>query len=208
MTRSPADLYATTRVAGLVPCAGVSERMGSDKALLDAGGVTFVARVVTALKEGGCDPVFVVVPDAGGRAAEEARAAGAQVLVNLEPGEGPITSLRIGLLVLGATVDAVALCPVDHPLVRADTVRALVDGFERERSALVLPVHHERHGHPTLFSWRLFDELADPRLQGGARTVVHRHLDEALLVTVDDAGIVTDIDTPAEYLDAMGRGGS
>lgn len=208
MRPSAADHDHTARVAGLVPCAGSSERMGTDKALLDAGGVTFVARVVTALKEGGCDPVFVVVPDAGGRIADAARAAGAQVLVNLEPGDGPITSLRIGLLVLGGTVDAVAFCPVDHALVRADTVHALLDGFERERPELVLPVHEGRHGHPTLFSWRLFDELADPRLLGGARTVVHKHLDEALLVPVVDAGVVTDIDTPADYLRALGRGAS
>jgi CTP:molybdopterin cytidylyltransferase MocA len=194
------------RVAGVVPCAGASERMGTEKALLDAAGATFVERVVEALRFGGCGPVFVVVSDAGSRTAEMAKRAGAQVLVNLDPGEGPITSLRIALLMLDGAADAVAFCPVDHPLVRPRTVRRLVEAFARDRPPLVLPAHGGRHGHPTLFDRSLFPELADPTLEGGARTVVHAHLDEAVLVPVDDAGTVTDIDTPDEYLRAMGGG--
>ncbi len=202
----PSEADAAPRVAGVVPCAGSSERMGTDKALLQADGVAFVARVARALRLGGCDPVLVVVADAAGRTAEEASTAGARVLENPEPGEGPITSLRIALRALEGEVDAVALCPVDHPLVRASTVRALLDAFEPERPRLVIPVYDGRRGHPTLFGRGLYEELADPRLVGGARTVVHRHLGEAVLVPVDDAGVVTDIDTPAEYLRATGRG--
>ncbi len=205
MRHSEAD-PSTPRVAGVIPCSGASVRMGTEKALLDAAGATFVARVVEALRDGGCDPVFAVVPDAGARAAEEARAAGARVLVNLEPGEGPITSLRIALLTLDASADAVAFCPVDHPLIRSETVRLLLDGFAGERRQLVIPVHEGRHGHPTLFGRALYPELSDPGLTGGARTVVHRHIDDALLVPVDDEGVVTDIDTPGDYLYAMGGG--
>ncbi len=180
--------------------------MGTEKALMDAGGATFVERVVETLRVGGCDPVFVVVTDAGGHAAAMAKRAGACVLVNLDPGEGPITSLRIALLTLDGTADAVAFCPVDHPLVRASTVRTLLDTFAGERPALVIPVHAGRRGHPTFFDRRLFTELADPALVGGARTVVHRHLEDARLVPVDDEGTIIDIDTPMEYLDAMGGG--
>lgn len=194
------------RVAGVVPCAGASERMGTEKALLDAGGATFVERVVEALRIGGCAPVFAVVTDAGGRTAQMAKRAGARVLVNLDPGDGPITSLRISLLTLGDEAEGVAFCPVDHPLVRPRTVRTLLAAFVRARPPLVLPVHSGHHGHPTLFHRRLFPELADLRLEGGARTVVHRHLEEAELVPVDDDGTITDIDTPEQYLNSMGRG--
>ncbi len=196
----------TVRVAGVVPCAGASQRMGTEKALLDAGGATFVERVVEALRIGGCAPVFVVVTDAGGRTAEMAKRAGAHVLVNLDPGDGPITSLRIALLTLDDGGEGVAFCPVDHPLVRPRTVRSLLAAFAETQPPLVVPVHAGHHGHPTLFHRGLFPELADLKLEGGARTVVHRHLEEAALVPVDDEGTITDIDTPEEYLKAMGRG--
>lgn len=186
-------------VAGIIPCAGASTRMGTSKALLDAGGRSFVAAVVGALVGGGCDPVTVVVASGQGDEARRAAAAGARVLENPDPGEGPITSLRLAVAGLDPRVDGIALCPVDHPLVQPETVAALLAAFREGDAPLVLPVHEGRHGHPTLFRRTLFAELLDPALEGGARTVVHRHLDEAGKVDVDDAGVVTDIDTPAAY---------
>jgi len=166
-----------------------------------------VARVVETLEAGGCEPVLVVVAGEGAAPiAREAEAAGAWVLVNPDPGEGPITSLRVALEAVEEATDAVAFCPVDHPLIRPGTVRTLLDAFGRDRPALLLPVLGGRHGHPTLFARSLWDELRDPQLTGGARTVVHAHLEEALVISVDDPGVLTDIDTPEQYVHALGGG--
>jgi molybdenum cofactor cytidylyltransferase len=199
------DAARRPRVAGVVPCAGASTRMGTSKALLDAGGRSFVAAVVGSLFGGGCDPVVVVVGPGQDDEARRAKAAGALVLENPDPGEGPITSLRLALAALGGDVDGVALCPVDHPLVRPETVSRLLEAFVDGDALVVLPTHRDRGGHPTLFRRSLFAELADPRLTGGARTVVHRHLAVADRLDVDDIGVVTDIDTPEAYQEAIGR---
>lgn len=187
------------KIAGVVPCAGDSARMGRPKALLDAGGRSFVSAVVGSLVAGGCDPVVVVVGE--GRADEERRAAaaGAHVLVNPEPGDGPITSLRLALASFPVGVAGLALLPVDHPLVSPETIQTLVSTFLEGDAPVVLPVHEGRRGHPVIFRDALFPELADPRLEGGARTVVHAHLDAAALVSVDDPGVLMDIDTPEAY---------
>lgn len=192
------------RVAGVVPCAGASTRMGTSKALLDAGGRSFLAAVVGSLFGGGCDPVVVVVGPGQEDERRRATAAGALVLDNPDPGEGPITSLRLALAALGEQVDGVAFCPVDHPMVRPETVAELLDAFTGGGAPVVLPVHQDRGGHPTLFRHTIFAELADPALEGGARTVVRRHLQQAIQLQVDDAGVVTDIDTPEAYRAAMG----
>lgn len=199
------DAGGRARVAGVVPCAGASTRMGTSKALLDAGGRSFVAAVVGALFGGGCDPVVVVVGPGQEDEARRARAAGAVVLENPDPGEGPITSLRLALAALGGDVEGVAFCPVDHPLVRPETVARLLEVFAAGDALLVLPTHGGRGGHPTLFRRGLFAELADRRLTGGARTVVRRHLEVAVRLDVDDIGVVTDIDTPEAYRAAVGR---
>lgn len=190
---------APTGVAGIIPAAGTSSRMGAPKALLDAGGRSFVAAAVGALMGGGCTPVVVVVGPGQHETARRARAAGAIVLENPDPGEGPITSLRLALTALGDTVGAVALLPVDHPLVRPETVALLVDAWRMEDTPLVVPVHAGKRGHPAILDRALFSRLGDPALEGGARTVVHEHLDHARLVQVDDPGVVTDIDTPEAY---------
>ena len=193
------------RVAGLIPCAGESQRMGTSKALLDAGGRSFLSAVVGALVGGGCDPVVVVVGDGQDDEERKAKAAGAVTLLNPDPGEGPITSVRLGLAALEGAAAGVALLPVDHPRVRPETVANLVERFLDSSAPLVLPVHGGARGHPALIRHPLFGELRDPRLEGGARTVVHRHLDAALLVEVDDPGVLLDIDTPEEYRAAFPR---
>lgn len=182
--------------------------MGTSKALLDAGGRSFLAAVVGALVGGGCDPVVVVVAAGQEDEARRAQAAGAQVLVNPDPGEGPVTSLRLALRALAGGVEGVAFLPVDHPLVEPETVTTLVETLLTGQAPLVLPVHEGRRGHPALFRHTVFSELLDPGLEGGARSVVHTHLEEATQVAVDDPGVILDLDTPEEYRKAFRVRGS
>lgn len=204
MKRSGASGGAVARFAGVVPSAGASVRMGRPKALLHVDGATFLERTVRTLRNGGCDPVFVVVAAGDEEAAREAAGAGARVIENPDPGEGPITSLRLALTALDDSAAGLVYLPVDHPLVRPETVRALLEAARVSGSSLALPVHEGERGHPAVFGASLFAELSDPALEGGARTVTYRHLDDALLVAVDDAGVLTDIDTPEAYEEALG----
>jgi len=193
--------------AGVVPSSGASTRMGRDKGLLEVGGRTFLRRTVEALAGGGCDPVLVVVADGEQALAEEAARTGAVVLLNPDPGEGPITSLRIALAALDGSVRGVAYLPVDHPMVRPETVTTLLEAASANEAPLTIPLFGAKRGHPAVFGKSLFVELLDPELEGGAKTVVHRHLQEALLVTVDDPGVVVDIDTPDAYEAVIAGGG-
>lgn len=190
--------------AGVIPSAGASLRMGQPKQLLRVGRQTFIERTVAALRGGGCDPVFVVVAVGDEDAARVAARAGARVLTNPDPGEGPITSLRLALAELDESVAGLVFLPVDHPLVLADTVAALLAAAGAAGAALTLPVHGSQRGHPAVFGRSLFGELTDPALEGGARTVTYRHLDAALLVEVDDPGVLADIDTPEIYETVVG----
>jgi molybdenum cofactor cytidylyltransferase len=199
-----------TDYAGVVPSAGASTRMGRDKGLLEVEGRSFLRRTVEALAAGGCDPVLVVVADGEEALAEEAARTSAVVLLNPDPGDGPITSLRIALAALDGSVRGVAYLPVDHPMVRPETVRALLEAAGAGDAPLTIPRFGSKRGHPAIFGRSLFGELLDPEIEGGAKTVVHRHLEDALLVDVDDAGVVIDIDTPGAYEAVIsdGRGGA
>ena len=174
--------------------------MGTDKALLVLDGETFLERVVKALTEGGCDPVLVVVsPDRPGVRAEATRLR-TTVIENPHPGEGPITSLRLALSHLSeAGPDAVVWLPLDFPLVASAHVARLRETAAESAAPLVLFSHRGKRGHPVLFDRSLFAELADPSLEGGARIVVHRHLEKAAVISVDDVSVVTDVDTPDAY---------
>lgn len=183
--------------------------MGQPKALLEIEGETFLHRVVRTLSEAGCAPVCAVIADSEDESsrlmAEVATAAGASVLLNPDPGEGPITSLRIALDALDDSVDGVLYLPVDHPNVRVETVVELIERSAESGARLGLPMSGGKRGHPAYFGRALFDELLDPELEGGARTIVHRHLDSACIVETEDAGVVTDIDTPEVYRAVTGE---
>jgi len=182
--------------------------MGRPKALLYIDGRTFLERVVRALRDGGCASVIVVVARGDAAVAAEAHAAGATVLENPDPGEGPITSLRLAIDTLPAAVDAIAWLPLDHALVEAADVDALLEAAARTGAPLTLPVYSGKRGHPAIFRRTLFPELIDRRLQGGARVVVHRHLEDACLLNTERENVVIDIDTPEAYQNALDRRGT
>lgn len=192
------------KIVGVVPASGASRRMGRPKAAMELAGRTFVQRAVDALRAGACHDVIVVIRRGDAAVEDAARATGAQVLVNDDPGEGPITSMRLAIKQLTDDVDAIAWLPVDFPLVDGEIVRQLRDRVAVESPPLALPVHeyfvegvrHEKRGHPAIFTRTLFAELIDPALEGGARTVVHRHLSQASVELVRDPRVVVDIDTP------------
>ena len=73
---------------------------------------------------------------------------------------------------------------------------------------MTIPTYAAKRGHPAVFGKALFVELLDPELEGGAKTVVHRHLADAELVPVEDEGVVVDIDTPASYEAVLADGPS
>ena len=187
---------------GVIPAAGSSRRMGRPKALLELGGRSFVRRAVDALAGGGCRPVYVVVQAGDEQAIAAARDAGALVLENPEPGDGPIVSLRLVLAQLADETEAIMYLPVDHALVEPDHVDRILKAARTSSAPLALPVHHGKRGHPAYFHRRLFRDLTDPGLTGGARTVVHRHLEAACLVPFDDPSVILDIDTPEAYEEA------
>lgn len=182
--------------------------MGTAKALLDAGGMTFVARLAETLRRGGCDPVVVVAPAGTGDVADEVARADARLVVNPGGEGGQIGSLRAGLKYLSGRADppgAVAFTPVDNPAVAPATVAALIAAWRASRAAcasraaIVLPRCAEQRGHPLLADMSIAHEFHERGLPEGARTVVRRDPARVIEVEVADPGTVDDIDTPERY---------
>lgn len=189
-------------IAGVVLAAGRSARMGNPKALLDFRGRPFVVAVLEALEALDLKHRVVVLGIDADRI--RARIAGHScVLVeNPDPDSGPIGSLRLALAALEPVrPTAVLVWPVDVPHVRLATVERLIETHERSGAAIVVPAFGERHGHPVIWSARLFPELAtSPAATAeGARAVRRAHASEVASVVVDDPAVIEDIDTPEDY---------
>lgn len=188
---------------GIVLAAGRSRRMGRPKPLLELGGVSFLARVVEMLRAGSCAGVWVVAgprADADARRiAAAARALDVHALHNEQADAQQIDSLRAGLRALPEEARAALVCPADCPTVSAATASALVAAFEARGAPVVLPAFEGRTGHPALFARAVWPELLSEPLPEGARSVIAAHAAALETVAVPDAGILGDVDTPADY---------
>ena len=191
-------------IRAIVLAAGASSRMGQAKAALPLGttGDTVVARVVATLLAAGLPSVAVVA----GAHIDAVRAAmprfepRARVVEHLGWAQGQLSSLLAGLAAVdGPNLEAILVTLVDVPLVRPDSVAAIVHAWRQSRAPIVRPVDGDRHGHPVIFDRAVFDDLrcADPAI--GAKAVFAAHASRRLDVPIKDDGAFVDIDTPTDY---------
>lgn len=198
-------------LAAVILAGGESRRMGTPKALLPYRGRTFLEHLweITAHPRIGVRRVVT-----GASHQEIARR------VTLPPGalvwnrgwrKGQLSSIRAALANLrAADTEAILVALVDHPLVTAGVVSALVEAFDRSRGSIVIPAWRRRRGHPVIFPARFYSELAAADADVGARAVVWAHRAEVVEVATEEEGVVLDIDDRATFnrlfpLPAQGR---
>lgn len=187
-------------IAGLVLAAGESRRMGQDKALLEYQGQPFLEVILGNLREAGVSRVVVVLGHNADRISNAVHLGDAELVVNSDYRLGQTSSLQAGLRALDLSeVAGILLCLVDHPAASADVMMALQDAFRQTGATVVIPVHHERRGHPVLISRALFKELLALDPAQGANTVIHKYRNATYSMEVDDAGVLLDIDEPGDY---------
>jgi len=176
------------KVAGLVLAAGAGTRLGAPKALLRIGDRTLAERAVGVLREGGCDPVVVVL---GAQRAEVERAI---VVANPEWETGMGSSLRAGLAALSKLEsEAVVVTLVDMPGITAEAVRRVAR--LASPGALVMAGYEGRRGHPVLFGRNHWAGIAEKAVgDSGARGYLRVH--EVEVVVCSDVASDDDIDTP------------
>lgn len=180
---------------GLLLAAGAGTRMGRPKALVvDPDGTSWLTRAATALVDGGCDEVTVVL----GAAADEARTfvpEACAVVVADDWAEGMSASLRAGLLALEHTdADAAIVTLVDLPDVTGEVVSRVLEAGAGPAS-LVRAKYDGRPGHPVVLGrehW--FGVRAAATGDAGARDYLANHA----LVEVEcgDLAHGRDVDSP------------
>jgi molybdenum cofactor cytidylyltransferase len=178
--------------------AGLARRFGADKlSARMSDGRSVGAASLAAACAAWTDVLCVVRP--GTEMARIASQAGVPVVDCPGAVDGMGLSLAAGIQ---ASADAAGwvIALADMPYVLPGTIRrvatAVADG-----GSIVAPVYRGERGHPVGFRSGLGAALAGLRGDEGARTVVSANRDRLLLLPVDDAGILRDIDRPSDLDD-------
>ena len=191
------------KIYGLVLAAGFSSRMGKLKAVLPLGGSTVLSRCIRSLVNGGASDVFVVTGHKADQVGSEAKILGMHEIYNPDFAQGMFSSVRAGVQGLPDDADAFLVLPVDIPLVRASTIRALTFAYNSEPADIIYPCFQDERGHPPLISTKLIPEILDHDGMGGLRTVLERHDHNTRELNMPDIGILYDLDTPEDYEKAL-----
>lgn len=191
-------------LAAVILSAGASSRMGRPKALLPYREGTFLEHLIAVTRHPRIGVTRVVL----GAGAEVIRAMAkldpSIVVLNAKWEQGQLSSICAGVRSLeGLDTEGMVLCPVDHPLVSARLVSELVERFDEEKKAVVLPTFKGRRGHPVIFSSALYAELLGAPADKGARVVVWAHSAEVLEVPTDEEGVVLNLNDPEMLKRAM-----
>lgn len=168
---------ADAPLAGLVLAAGAGRRFGGPKALArDPDGVAWVERAVGALRDGGCEPVVVVLGAASDDAARLVPP-GAIVTIANAWSEGVSASLRAGLDAVARTAaSAVVVVPVDTPDLPAAAVRRLAARTGADAAVLASAEYDGVPGHPVVIGRDHWVALAAAvRGDFGARPYLRAH---------------------------------
>jgi molybdenum cofactor cytidylyltransferase len=193
-------------LAAAILAAGESKRMGQPKALIPFQGSSFVEHLIAATRHARVGLTRVVL----GAGAEGIRAQlkidPAWVVVNGDWPKGQLSSIHAAIrsLPVGAT-GGILVCPVDHPLISAHLVAALIAAFDAGGKMIVLPKYRGRRGHPVIFRVELYEELLAASAEVGARQVVWSHAAEVAEVETDEEGVILNLNDPETVRKAIGH---
>ena len=188
--------------AGLILAGGEGTRWGGPKAwaLLPDGG-SFLEACEMTLREAGASPIVATVPPG----TDDPRIDGLEAIALPEPGMDMFGSLRAGLgrLLETPSWQTVAVLPVDHPLVRPETVTELA----ALAGPAAIPSFNGKHGHPVCLARTVAESIARGDVAGPTLREVLRVVG-ALSAPVDDPGIVANCNTPAALAAALSAANS
>lgn len=192
-------------IAGVIPAAGHSRRMGRPKLALPVAGKTVLEHVITALHAAEVNPVLVVLGPHVAELSDKAREAGAEVLLLPWPTADMRATIERGLEWLEERVgpgaeDGWLLVPGDHPTLQAGIVREVIQGWEsRGECSIVVPTWQGKRGHPTLIGWGHVAGLRAHPAAEGLNSYLRGQAAVTRQLAVESASVVEDLDTPEDY---------
>jgi molybdenum cofactor cytidylyltransferase len=147
------------------------------------------------LSSGLCDVVTVVRPGSE-NIIRAVSGFTKKVAFNERPESGMAGSVKAGIEMIDPASTGVLICLSDHPLVRTDTYRALLEAHFETPRHIIIPVYRGKKGHPPLFPADIVKEI----YSGFTLSEIVRKDDKRVrYMPVPDEGVVLDMDTREDY---------
>lgn len=179
----------------VVMAAGMGQRFGSNKLQREWRGKSLIRYALEAVPVEKVSAVAVVTqyPEI----TTLAREFGFVPIINNHPEYGQSHTIHLGVKALD-TCDALLFQVADQPLLRRESVAALVDFYCRNPGYIVGLGHGGQRGNPCIFPARFYPELLKIEGDHGGNIVIRQHENELLLYEVP-ADELRDVDTQKAF---------
>jgi molybdenum cofactor cytidylyltransferase len=187
-------------ISALILAAGESKRMGQPKMLLPWGETTVLGKVIGTFHAAGVQDVLVIT---GGAREQVEKAIGdsARTIFNERYKSGEmLSSIQKGLAAMKNETEAVLIGLGDQPQIMEETVRLVIQEYERAGAAIIVPSYQFHRGHPWLAARAHWKTILNMQSPDSPREFLNRFRDEIHYVEVNSATILQDLDTPEDYL--------
>ena len=192
----------------VIMASGTGQRFGGNKLLADFGGRPLISCILkTVLNTPGLFPLAVT------RHRDVAclcREMGLAVLCHDLPYRND--TIRLGLQALSGDLPfqheppslpapplpGCIFCPADQPLLRRDSLAALIHAFSQNPDKICRLGYGEREGSPVLFGSRFFPELLTLPQGAGGSYLIKKYPAQVILVPARDSYELYDVDTPQD----------
>jgi len=191
----------------VILAAGASSRMGQPKLLLPWGGTSVLGHLIgqwQALRAGQIAAVWAIGDLAVNAELDRLDFPRVNRVVNPTPERGMFSSIQCAARWDGWNAELThwAIVLGDQPHLRPDTLRALLDFAGAQSNQVCQPSRRGRPRHPVVVPKTIFVELRDSRA-ATLKEFLQALSSGAALCELDDPGLDFDVDTPADYEQAL-----
>ena len=179
------------QVGVLLLAAGTSRRFGGDKrAAVMPNGKTVLATTLDNIKQTDL-PFKLCLTDSDRDLASNLDLDQQQLIFCRNSANGMGATLADGMAQIEGW-QGVIIALGDMPWVQPQTYSTLRDSLAKD--IVCIPTYKGRRGNPVAFGAQFYDDLRYSSGDRGARDLIDRHPSAVNLITVDDRGILRDID--------------
>ena len=184
-----ANYFPGKTMGCVIMASGLGKRFGGNKLMAEFGGQPMIARILAATDDSFDRRVVVTRHEA---VAAYCRARNVEVVLHNLPNRND--TVRLGLEAVGE-VDGCLFCPGDQPLLKKETIEALINGWKRESDCIWRPSFEDQPGAPVLFpKWAFSELLTLPEGKGGG-FLARKYPERVRLHPVRDPYELMDVDT-------------
>jgi len=183
-------------INAIIMASGYGRRMGTNKLLLLFRNKALVEHIIDKIVE--CDFYNKVIVSRDERILELALKKGIGTVQNNSAYKGQSESIKLGI-VNTLKADGYMFFTADQPLINVETIRLLIDTFNKDSNAIVVPRFEDKRGNPVIFPAKFIDELMLIEGDKGGKSVITKNIKDVIFVDIKNEYELMDIDTYEDY---------